>query len=149
MTCLTVDGNRAWFAGVIERSNTPGLINQEFGWGAVDNGRPGSGTPDQVSFPGVPVNGAADAFCNDQPPDPSLQDIERGNIRIRGAAQRERLTICHYRRHALEGSTGSDNLSDFVLNRFGNPGREFCEDNGGRVITVPRDVAIRVHNIGP
>ena len=83
LTCLTIlNGNEAWFAGVVEHSNFPFQVDLEFGWRAVDG-------PDQVTF-GFFIDGIAFAdaqeFCDTTPNTPSrpLSPNESGSIRIRG-----------------------------------------------------------------
>lgn len=81
LTCLTIlNGNEAWFAGVVEHSNFPFQVDLEFGWRAVDG-------PDQVTF-GFFIDGIAfadaQAFCDATPNTPTLFPNESGSIRIRG-----------------------------------------------------------------
>lgn len=51
VTCLVVDGNRAWLGGVVTRTSDPSLVadGQNFVWRAVDNGEGANAAPDQVS----------------------------------------------------------------------------------------------------
>ncbi len=83
LTCLTIlNGNEAWFAGVVEKSKFPFQVDKEFGWRAVDG-------PDQVTF-GFFIDGIAFAdaqeFCDLTPNTPTrpLLPNESGSIRIRG-----------------------------------------------------------------
>ncbi len=88
LTCLSFGkGQQAWFAGVIESSNLPGLVGTEWGWRAVD------GEPDEVTR-GAQITGSgiwadADQFCSEQPdeddhPRLDLRALVSGNVVIRG-----------------------------------------------------------------
>ncbi len=88
--CLNVDGNTAYFAGVIETSNSeitafdPGSFVV---WSTIDNGEGSGNDPDQISF----VFGNAgftqadvEAICGAGPNAGfGYSDIEQGNIQIR------------------------------------------------------------------
>ena len=88
--CLNVDGNTAYFAGVIETSNSddptwdPGSFVV---WSTIDNGEGNNGTTDQISF--VYGNSGwtqedVEFWCdNGEFFGFAYHDIEQGNIQIR------------------------------------------------------------------
>ena len=87
--CLNVDGNTAYFAGVIETSNSeitafdPGSF---IVWSTIDNGEGSGNLPDQITL----ITGNAPwteadvvTFCENGVTFSAYLDIEQGNIQIR------------------------------------------------------------------
>lgn len=82
VTCFTIIGNQVWLGGDAERSNdAPGGV----AWRAVDNGQGSKSPPDRISqkFFGQSPAFVAD-YCATTPDSPLLNDIDAGNIQIRG-----------------------------------------------------------------
>jgi hypothetical protein len=89
VTCMSIDDNRAWIGGVIEKSNNPLVVNGSASYFyAIDNAAGANGgvnPPDIIS--GLILNdtpGNELTFCNDQQLTIPSRAIDDGNIRIRG-----------------------------------------------------------------
>jgi hypothetical protein len=85
VTCLSVVGNRAWIAGIIERSDHPlvreGTVSYFY---AIDNGE-GTGDPTDI-ISAIRINdlGGQDlVFCAERPLGLSSRPIDFGNIQVR------------------------------------------------------------------
>jgi len=77
VTCLEVVGNEAWIGGVITHSSIPGREGTARVFRVVDRGD--GSPPDQAS---LLIVGDATVTCHTRPPLP-LEDLERGNIKVR------------------------------------------------------------------
>lgn len=83
LTCLTVDGNRAWVGGIIESASSPVLEGLEMWFQVEDNGE-GAGAGDWTTLVGASTaEGAAQEYCDDAPEVMFPFDIEHGNIQVR------------------------------------------------------------------
>ena len=82
VTCFVVDGNQAWFGGVVTRSSDETLVavGSELVWRAIDNGEGTNATADQISaFASGPWT--ADR-CVEKPLF-GTRDWTNGNVQIR------------------------------------------------------------------
>ncbi|WP_412062303.1 hypothetical protein [Rubrivirga sp. IMCC45206] len=78
VTCISVDGNQAWFAGPTTGSDDPAQVGVIRGFHVVDNGE-GNGPPDQISFAVAP--GDAQLWC-DLMLDSAINEVENGNVQV-------------------------------------------------------------------
>jgi hypothetical protein len=86
VTCLSVRGNTAWIAGIIDRSSGPpvqeGTVSYFY---AVDNGEGANAAADTVSVARInDVPGAAQEFCTTQPLLLPPRAVVHGNVAVRG-----------------------------------------------------------------
>lgn len=82
--CVSVVGNRAWFAGTVTQSNFPNIpVGVVRAFYVVDNGEGEGSPPDQIA--NSLTVGSAQAWCSALPPRP-LFDIEQGNIQVGDAS---------------------------------------------------------------
>jgi hypothetical protein len=83
VTCMVIEGNRAWLAGIVEKA-----IGQHegkaYGFKVVDNGEGTAATPDQFASRRFPPS--ADGYCADKPDDVAhpVHYMEAGNIQVHG-----------------------------------------------------------------
>ena len=84
LTCLVVDGNRAWLGGLIDSSSDPTAEGLEMWFQVADNGEPGADeTPDLTTLIGAGGPGTAQDYC-DRAPEPTFPFfLEHGNIQVR------------------------------------------------------------------
>lgn len=83
LTCLNVDGNRAWVGGIIEDASEPVLEGWEMWFQVQDTGE-GAGATDWTTLIGAsPEVGSAQEYCDDAPDVLFPFDIEHGNIQVR------------------------------------------------------------------
>ncbi len=84
LTCLNVQGNRAWVGGFIDASSDPGLVGAEMWFQVQDNGEGTRGDPDWTTLIGASFEeGSAQEYCDDAPEVNFPFDIEHGNIQVR------------------------------------------------------------------
>jgi hypothetical protein len=86
VTCLSVSGNTAWIAGIIDKSSGPpvreGTVSYFY---AVDNGEGADAAPDIVSVARInDVPGADQEFCTRQPLLLPPRAVVHGNVQVRG-----------------------------------------------------------------
>ena len=79
VTCLSIDGNRAWVGAVVDWVSAGGStsieVGQSRGWLAIDNGEGMMSVPDEMSaLPAI-------ANCEDRPPI-ATRFLEAGNIQV-------------------------------------------------------------------
>lgn len=85
LTCLNVDGGRAWVGGIIEDSSLPPVIGWEMWFQVEDNGQGAGDPPDWSTLVGAsPAAGSAQEYCDDAPDVNFPFNIEHGNIRVDG-----------------------------------------------------------------
>lgn len=85
LTCLNVDGGRAWVGGIIEDSSLPVVVGWEMWFQVEDNGQGAGADPDWTTLVGAsPEAGSAQEYCDDAPEVNFPFDIEHGNIRVDG-----------------------------------------------------------------
>lgn len=84
VTCMVIEGNRAWLAGIVEHAASSGNVGKAYGFKVVDNGQGQSAVPDQFASRRFPPS--ADGYCADKPDDVAhpVNDMEAGNIQIHG-----------------------------------------------------------------
>jgi len=83
VTCLTVVGSQAWIGGIATSGLNSAPPNR-VAWRVVDNGHGASAAPDEISGQyWMAGRGFPAWYCAETPPDPALNDIEAGNIRIK------------------------------------------------------------------
>lgn len=86
VTCMTVQGNRGWVAGVIVAGtpNVANLIGTVSYFYATDNGE-GAGDTDEVSLVRAgDVAEAAEEFCTELPELLPNREVLRGNVNVTG-----------------------------------------------------------------
>jgi hypothetical protein len=80
ITCLAVDGNRAWLGGVTTRSNNESFpVGHEWVFSVVDNGQGANADPDQLSY--FYFLDASD--CTDPGFDFYYFDWTNGNVKVK------------------------------------------------------------------
>jgi hypothetical protein len=79
--CLTVKGNAAWVAGLVEISD-PEQPSPAVTWRVVDNGQGAAAPPDQISFAFPSTIETAEFWCKTTP-NWTLVPVEQGNIHVR------------------------------------------------------------------
>ncbi|HJU75935.1 MAG TPA: hypothetical protein VJ717_19490 [Gemmatimonadaceae bacterium] len=85
VTCLTVVGNRAWVAGIISQSDSPGVIVGTVSYFyAIDNGEGSGATPDIVSLARINDRAGEDIlFCTILPTLLPPRVVQFGDVQIR------------------------------------------------------------------
>lgn len=85
VTCLTVVGNRAWIAGIISQSDSPGVIVGTVSYFyAIDNGEGEGAAPDIVSLARINDRAGEDVlFCTILPTVLPPRVVRFGNVQIR------------------------------------------------------------------
>jgi hypothetical protein len=88
VTCLSVDGDRAWIGGIISDSDTPlvqaGLASYFY---VIDTGEGAIGAIQQDIVSALRLNdvpGSELAFCAGRPTTLPFRRIEDGNVQVRG-----------------------------------------------------------------
>jgi len=83
VTCMVIEGNRAWLAGIVEKAIGP-HEGKAYGFKVVDNGEGQHAMPDQFSSRRFPPS--ASGYCSDKPDDVAqpVHDMEAGNIQVHG-----------------------------------------------------------------
>jgi len=87
--CLNVDGNKAYFAGVIETSNSEGpnwLSGAFVIWSTIDNGEGNNSPADQITFVQTSLGWTEEDvrfLCESGFDHLDYYDIDHGNIQIR------------------------------------------------------------------
>lgn len=85
LTCLNVDGGRAWVGGIIEDSSEPFLVGLEMWFQVMDNGQGAGDAADWSTLVGAsPEEGSAQEYCDDAPEVNFPFNIEHGDIRVDG-----------------------------------------------------------------
>jgi hypothetical protein len=83
VTCLTVNGNRAWIGGPITASSDPTQLGLGAWWQVADNG---SGRhpviPDQTTFAGMGTLAQTQAYCDNAPAPHFIFDVQLGYLRV-------------------------------------------------------------------
>jgi hypothetical protein len=79
--CMTVKGNEAWIAGLVEITDRENLAPATT-WRVVDNGQGAAASPDQISFAYPSSIAIAEGWCRDTPRW-TLVPVEQGNIQVR------------------------------------------------------------------
>lgn len=80
--CVSVNGNRAWFAGTVTESNYPDIpVGAVRAYYVVDNGEGAGDPPDEIAHGVTLVTITAQVWCNAQP-QRVLMPIEQGNIQV-------------------------------------------------------------------
>ena len=86
VTCLTIEGNRAWLGGYVTKAGNPNHIGRAHGFSVVDNGQGQGAAADQVTvtWPGSsnPPFDEPDEYCESKP-DQQLHLVEAGNVQVR------------------------------------------------------------------
>ena len=83
--CVSVVGNRAWFAGTVTESTFPAIpVGAVRAFLVVDNGEGEGSPPDQIAH-SVTLPFPAQIWCNSQPAR-VLHPIEQGNVQVADAA---------------------------------------------------------------
>jgi hypothetical protein len=81
IVCMTILGNRAWLAGIVDHAPNPGTVGEVIGFRVIDNGEGGAAIPDeegrQLNIP------SAGDYCSGQP-EHATAPLEAGNIQVRG-----------------------------------------------------------------
>lgn len=85
VTCMAVEGNTGWVAGIISESTLPivqvGTVSYFY---AIDNGEGGQAAPDRVSIARInDVAGEDQVFCTQRPLLLPAFDIQQGNVQVR------------------------------------------------------------------
>lgn len=82
VTCMVIEGNRAWLAGIVEHAVSPGNVGKAYGFKVVDNGEGHQAVPDQFASRRFPPS--AEEYCAEKPDDMAhpVHDMEAGNIQI-------------------------------------------------------------------
>ena len=87
VTCLSVEGNRAWIGGIIETSNSPlvqpGLASYFY---VIDNGEGAIRAIQQDIVSGLRLNdvpGSEQTFCAERATTLASRRIEDGNVQVR------------------------------------------------------------------
>lgn len=84
LTCLNVQGNRAWVGGIIEDSSEPGLVGAEMWFQVQDNGEGARSDADWTTLIGASFEpGSAQEYCDNAPDVLFPFEIEHGNIQVR------------------------------------------------------------------
>lgn len=85
VTCMTVQGNGAWVAGVISDSNIPSIIGTVSYFYAFDNGEGAGADADVVSLVRAgDVAGEDQLFCDELPTQLPNQEVLHGNVNVEG-----------------------------------------------------------------
>jgi hypothetical protein len=81
VTCMVIEGNRAWLAGIVERA-VGDHAGKAYGFKVVDNGEGRNAAPDQFASRRFPPS--AEEYCAEQPDDLAhpVHDLEAGNIQV-------------------------------------------------------------------
>lgn len=86
VTCLTIEGNRAWLGGYVTKAGNLNHIGRAHGFSVVDNGQGQGAAADQVTvtWPGSsnPRFDEPDEYCESKP-DQQLHLVEAGNVQVR------------------------------------------------------------------
>jgi hypothetical protein len=84
VTCLTVQGNRAWVGGPIDHSSDPTSAGMGGWWQVADLGTGRHPiVPDQTTFVGIGTLAAAQAYCETAPPPKHIFDVQSGGLTVR------------------------------------------------------------------
>ena len=84
--CVSMSGNRAWFAGTVTQSNYPDIpVGAVRAYYVVDNGEGEGSPPDEIAHGVTLVSITAEVWCRAQP-QRALLPIEEGNIQVADAA---------------------------------------------------------------
>ena len=86
VSCLTVNGNRAWIGGPITASSDPTQVGLGAWWQVADNGGGRHPvTPDQTTFAGIGTLAQTQAYCDGAPAPHFIFDVQLGGVRVSDA----------------------------------------------------------------
>jgi hypothetical protein len=86
VTCLTVQGNRAWIGGPITASSDPTQIGSGAWWQVADNGTGAHPVvPDRTTFAGFGTLDQTQAYCDTAPEPHFIFDVQRGGLTVTSA----------------------------------------------------------------
>ena len=84
MTCLAVEGNRAWVGGPIDATTDPTSAGLGAWWQVADLG---SGrhpiVPDQTTFVGIGTLEATQTYCDNTPDPHFIFDVQSGGLVVK------------------------------------------------------------------
>ncbi len=87
VTCLTVNGNRAWIGGPITASSDPTQIGMGAWWQVADNGAGRHPViPDQTTFAGIGTLAQTQAYCDNAPTPHFIFDVQLGGVQVSDAS---------------------------------------------------------------
>jgi hypothetical protein len=83
VTCLTVQGNRAWVGGPITRSSDPTQVGSGAWWQVADNGTGRHPVvPDQTTFAGIGTMQQTTDYCATAPAPKHIFDVQLGGVQV-------------------------------------------------------------------
>jgi hypothetical protein len=83
VTCLAVQGNRAWIGGPIAASSDPTQIGMGAWWQVADNGAGRHPVvPDQTTFAGIGTLAQTQAYCDTAPAPHFIFDVQLGGVQV-------------------------------------------------------------------
>ena len=87
VTCLSVEGNRGWVGGIVEKSNHPGVpVGLASFFYVIDVGEGAIGAIQEDIVSALALNrdaGSELTFCNERPTTLASRRIEDGNVQVR------------------------------------------------------------------
>jgi hypothetical protein len=85
VTCMSVNGNRAWIGGPVTASSDPTQVGQGAWWQVADNGTGRHPVvPDRTTFVGFGTMQQTIDYCNGEPGPHFIFDVQLGGVRVAG-----------------------------------------------------------------
>jgi hypothetical protein len=83
VTCLAVQGNRAWVGGPITASSDPTQVGSGAWWQVADNGTGAHPVvPDRTTFVGIGTLDQTQTYCDTAPDPHFIFDVQRGGLKV-------------------------------------------------------------------
>ena len=87
VTCMSVNGNRAWVGGPVTASSDPAQVGMGAWWQVADNGTGRHPVvPDQTTFVGFGTMDQTIAYCDGEPAPHFIFDVQLGGVRVQDSA---------------------------------------------------------------